>query len=418
MDQAVVVFSRSGMFSTTISAREIHSHEHARKLWPLVTPSVPRQLVTWVKPTFEDGRKKRRSHFRTLTGVKRVGADQVFAQEEAARVRASQESPEHSTAKRMIAEALRLRLERGLAMPWFFKDETSSQFYLSGNLLLGAEGIHLEERVKTSFGCEYQLDVAITSKSISKGPIVLGGVEIEWGHQFDGRKALIGKSQAFPLISVDISGMRLDEITPEWADTALTETTRTSEVGTRKTYVYLHDILYPLYVQIPSEIVSDTRHQFVVFAQIDDLTLLDRWAKRLLELVELPKSAMSATIVNAKSEQSRKMLENAGQVVGHDWQRVNDQQCLLLTVERPTPVDVASHLFHLCMAKLFLSHTDSLVGYKYITAIHNNHVDEDVWRHMKWDAGSKRWDSYRILPKRLAEPRSRIVQVINEIAAG
>jgi hypothetical protein len=37
--------------------------------------------------------------------------------------------------------------------------------------------------------------------------MVLGGVEIELGHAFNGRKALIGKSLGFPLVSIDITEM-------------------------------------------------------------------------------------------------------------------------------------------------------------------------------------------------------------------
>lgn len=415
MNEAVVVFSRNGLFTTTVVARDIHSHEHARKLWPLVTPSIPRQLVTWVKPTFEDDKLKRRSHFRTLPCSKNLGIAQIFEQEESARCSASRESPEHSQAKRMVAEALRQRLDQGLAMPWFFKDSDSSQFHLAGNLLLGAENISVEETVKTSFGCEYRLDVAITSKHINRNPILLGGVEIEWGHAFDGRKALIGKTQAFPLISIDISEMTLDEITTEWADAALTATTHSSANGQRKTYIYLHDVLYPLYVQLPSGLVKENRHQYLVFAPDNELSRLERWAKQLQELLGLKRGAMSVSIVNAKSEQSRKMLENAGQVVGPDWRQVNSQQCLRLTVERPGLVDVTSHIFHLCMANLFLSYTDSLVGYKYMTGIQNDDPKEDVWLHPKWNPNTKRADHYRILPKRLAEPRSRIIQVLDSI---
>lgn len=415
MNEALVVFSRSGMFTTTITARDIHSSEHARKLWPLVTPSTPRQLVTWVKPTFDNDKLKRRSHFRKLPGIRNLGVAQIFEQEEAARFKASKESPEHSAAKRMVADALRMRLQKGLAMPWYFKDQDSSQYHLAGNLLLGAEDVHIEERVRTSFGCDYRLDVAITSKQINKNPILLGGVEIEWEHQFDGRKALIGKSQAFPLISIDISGMALGEITPEWADAALTATTHSSTTGQRKTYVYLHDLLYPLYLQLPSGLVKETRHQFLAFAPDAELSQLEKWAKKLQELVGLPKTAMAVSIINAKSEQSKTMLENAGQVVGQDWQSINDHQCLRLTVERPSPVDVAAHMFHLCMANLFLSHTDSLVGYKYMTGIHNDDPNEDVWRHPKWNPETKRAEYYRILPKRLAEPRSRIVDVLNAL---
>jgi len=415
MKDAVIVFSRNGLFTTTVTARDIHSHEHARKLWPLVTPSVPRQLVTWVRPTFAKDKLKRRSHFRTLPGARSLSVTQIFEQEEAARHKAVSESPEHSAAKHMVADALRQRLQKGIAMPWYFTDPDSSQYHLAGDLLLGAEAVHVEELVKTSFGCNYRLDVAITSKQVTKNPILLGGVEIEWGHQFDGRKALIGKSQAFPLISIDISGMTLEEITPEWADAALTATTHSSETGQRKTYVYLHDLLYPLYLQLPSGLVKETRHQFVVFAPDKDLSHLEKWAKKLQDLVGLPKSAMAVSIVNAKSEQSRKMLENAGQVVGHDWQRINSQQCLRLTVERPSPVDLAGHMFHLCMANLLLSHSDSLVGYKYRSGILNDDPTEDVWQHPKWNPKTKQADYYRILPKRLAEPRSHILDVLNSL---
>lgn len=415
MNEAIVVFSRNGMFITNVLARDVHSREHARKLWPLVTPDAPRQLVTWVMPSFLDGKLVRRSHFRKLPGARNINVVQMFEQEEAARYKAVRESPEHSAAKHLVAEALRQRLQNGLAMPWYFKDPDGSQYHLAGNLLLGAEVVRVEEVVTTSFGCDYRLDVAITSKQVNKKSILLGGVEIEWGHQFDGRKALIGKSQAFPLISIDISGMTLEEITVDWADAALTATTRSSETGQRKTYVYLHDLLYPLYVQIPSGLIKDTRHQFLVFASDKELSDLEKWAKRLQELLGLPKSAMAVSIVNAKSEQSRKMLENAGQIVGQDWQRINSQQCLRLTIERPSPADVASHMFHLCMANLFLSHTDSLVGYKYRTGIQNGTPTEDVWQHPQWNPETKRADYYRILPKRLAEPRSHILDVLNTL---
>jgi hypothetical protein len=66
MDEAVVVFSRKGLFQTRITAREVRSREHARKLWPLVAPDAIQQMVTWVSPSFEDGKLRRRSHFRQL----------------------------------------------------------------------------------------------------------------------------------------------------------------------------------------------------------------------------------------------------------------------------------------------------------------------------------------------------------------
>jgi len=46
MDEAIVVFSRKGIFQTTIAARDVRSREHARKLWPLVSPGASRQIVS------------------------------------------------------------------------------------------------------------------------------------------------------------------------------------------------------------------------------------------------------------------------------------------------------------------------------------------------------------------------------------
>ncbi|ATG89919.1 hypothetical protein [Methylomonas koyamae] len=415
MNEAVIVFSRKGLFTKVVLAREIQSHEHARKLWPLVTTSHPRQLVTWVKPSFEKDELKRKSHFRTLPGKKNIKIEEHFNQEETDRYTASKESPEHLSAKRLIAEALQRRLTNNIAMPWYFKDEASSDFYLSGDILLGAESITTEKKVKTAFHCEYRLDVAILSKKFTKEPILLGGIEIEWEHQFHGRKALIASSQAFPLISIDISGMKLDEITAEWADYALTVTTHSNTQKNRKTFIYLHDLLYPLYLRLPEGLIKDNRHQFLAFARDEELGKILRWLKKLQNVIDIDSKDMSVSIVHAKSEQSTKMLENAGQVVGDDWSQVNSKKCLMLTIKRPNVLDEKSHIFHIGMANIFLLHTDSLVGYKYMTDIHNNHPNEDVWRHSKWNSDSRNYSYYRILPKRLSEPRSRIIDVLNSL---
>lgn len=59
MYEAIIVFSRGGEFNSKIRARDIHSREHARKLWPTVAPTSPPELVTWVSPSFDEkGRLK------------------------------------------------------------------------------------------------------------------------------------------------------------------------------------------------------------------------------------------------------------------------------------------------------------------------------------------------------------------------
>lgn len=60
MDEAIVVFSRKGIFKASIAARDVRSREHARKLWPLVSADGSRQMVTWVSPSFNNGKLRRR----------------------------------------------------------------------------------------------------------------------------------------------------------------------------------------------------------------------------------------------------------------------------------------------------------------------------------------------------------------------
>ena len=246
--------------------------------------------------------------------------------------------------------------------------------------------------------------------------MVLGGVEIELGHAFDGRKALIGKSLGFPLISIDITEMALAELTPEWAQQILTATTRSHEQGRRQTYIYLHDLLYPLYAQLPTFLDGEQRHQFLVFADDETLNKLVRWMNLLAEKLEYPKGRVAVALVNGKNEQSRKMLERAGQVVGPDWSEFNSQRCLRLTLPRPKgPADLQAHRFHMTMARILLSHTDALVGYKYCNGVDNNHPEEDVWVAHRWIADLKTHTQHRVLPKRLVEPLNRLIAVVSDL---
>ena len=87
MDEAIVVFSRKGVFQTTIAARDVRSREHARKLWPLVSPGASRQKVTWVSPSFESGKLRRRSHFRVLPAHHTFNPKAHFDDEDASRWR-------------------------------------------------------------------------------------------------------------------------------------------------------------------------------------------------------------------------------------------------------------------------------------------------------------------------------------------
>ncbi|WP_244117842.1 hypothetical protein [Burkholderia gladioli] len=164
MDEAIVVFSRKGVFQTAIAARDVRSREHARKLWPLVSPGASRQLVTWVSPSFESGNLRRRSHFRVLPTQHIFNPKAHFDDEEASRWRAMQESREHRRAKELIAAELSRRLDAGLAMPWAFKDADASDYPLEGNLLLGADHVAAEHPLETPFGSRFRLTLLYSGR--------------------------------------------------------------------------------------------------------------------------------------------------------------------------------------------------------------------------------------------------------------
>jgi len=415
MDEAVVVFSRKGLFQWQIKAQDIRSREHARKLWPLVAPDAGHELVTWVSPIIENGKRRQRSHFRRLPAQHTFDLKVHFEQEESDRQSAVRESQEHWRAKELIAAELSRRISEGLALPWSFKDDDASDYALKGNLLLGADQIVTEHPLTTPFGSRFQLDVAVLGPPIQSESMTLGAVEIEFGHAFDGRKALMGKSLGFPLISIDIAGMTLEDITPKWAHTALTATTRSHEQGRRQTYIYLHDLLYPLYAQLPLFLDNEQRHQYLVFADDDTLHKLVQRLKLLAIALKYPKDAVDVAIVNGKSEQAYKVLEHAGSVVGTDWAQFNNHQCLRVTIPRPKGLaDLHAHLFHMTMARLLLSH-DALVGYKYCKGVDNNHPEEDVWVAHRW---IPEHTIHRVLPKRLAEPINRLMSVVSDLQSG
>ncbi len=411
MDKAVVVFSRRGLMKSQLVARDVRSREQARKLWPLVDPEQQDQLVTWISPVFDGTRLKKRSHFRRLpsAGAVKVKVKDRFQSEETERQRLSAESSEHAEAKRLIAAELRRRMDAGLGLPWAFKDDSASDFSLVGNLLLGANEVVTERRLSTSFGCSYRLDIAVLAEPIDKHPRVVGGIEVERWHHFDARKALIGRSMGFPLITVDITDLQLTDLTEAWAADVLTNTTRDDPFGRRRSYIYLHDLLYPEFVTVPNEVEDDVKHQYLVFADDETLERLFGWVQKLGIALRYQPGQIALGKVNAKSPSARANLESAGSIAGEGWHEFNNQRMLRISVPKPVgPHDHQGHKFHSTLARLLLSQ-DCLVGYQYARSEYNNDRHEDVWLKYKWRPERGFCEVYRILPKRLSEPIGRIV---------
>ena len=116
MDKAIIVFSRKGLFKKTLSAFDIRSREHARKLWPLVSCDESKQMVTWVRPSFENGRLRRRAHFRVLPSQNNYNSKEHFDDQEDHRWCTTKESTEHRLAKELVAAELSRRLSYGLSL--------------------------------------------------------------------------------------------------------------------------------------------------------------------------------------------------------------------------------------------------------------------------------------------------------------
>ena len=148
----------------------------------------------------------------------------------------------------------------------------------------------------------------------------------------------------------------------------------------------------------------------------ETLNKLVRWMNLLAEKLEYSEGTVAVALVNGKSEQSCNMLERAGQVVGPDWSEFNGQRCLRLTLPRPKgPADLQAHRFHMTMARILLSHTDALVGYKYCNGVDNNHPGRGRVGWHRWIADLKTHTQHRVLPKRLAEPINRLIAVVSDL---
>jgi len=413
MDKARLYFSRKGELCETIKARDIRSREHYRGLWPLVSEEDPPTLVSWVSPVIENGKLVRRSHFRAYSGRRHVNANEILEDEEAARSRHAGESAEHRLAKQLIAEELAERIAQGLALPWAFKDDSVSDFHLEGNLLRGATSVETEVMIKAPppLTARYRLDVAVLGEAVLKNRPVLAGIEIEYEHAFDGRKAIAGRATGYPLVSIDISSMSLEELTPQWAKRALTETTHTALEGRRKTFIYLNPLLYPLYIKLPQPLFGrEKRHQFVIFASDAQLETIRTKVDEVRQSLMLKVNDVVLQMPSGKSEQSAIMLANLGDIVGDGWERMNPNRCLTISLDRPSQLGSdALHLMHLFIAIYLAGWADALVGYKWSMGIINEHPESDLWDG--WREGKR----YNVAPKRLSIPFVQYIAAINRL---
>ncbi len=407
METAYRLYSWKGLCVEHIEAKQIKSPSDARKLGPFV--DVDKSPFTWVNwSKIKKGGKKTPPHFRRYPNgrIKGRAKYKTINEEIIERTKLS-ESEIHKKARKEIADYLNDLVRTGQRIEWSFKDPTISEFALTGNLLADVLDVVTPYKYQTPFGIEYEFDVALLGKKL-KSPIILGAIEIEKTHRFGYLKLLVAKSLGFPLMSININDYAPDEIDKNWCEKIIKETTHNSEDGLRRNYIYIHNALYPVYLNIPAGIRNDEKHQFLIFCgdhQFDDLVSALKQYRTVLGLTD--KDVLIQPVrLNTMEPSSIKMFENEGSIAGSDWKNFNAKKLIRIVMRVPIEKHGDLYLFHLVLARLNNAHFETLVGYKYRQGIGNDGMDNPIWttpaKHL------------RIVPKHLSEPIKYVITHLQE----
>ena len=413
MDEALRVYSWRGILTESTKATDVKSRADARKMGPFA--DFQRRRVSWVRWTqLEKTGRWRRAHFRHLprpSALSKVRSDVCLEIER--RDSAKAESVRHKKVKEHLAKYLKELLAAGRSVNWAFLDKRVSNFSITGDLLADVVDIQTEYPIHTPFGKDYKLDIALLGSNIVKKPIVLGAIEIEFTHEFEMSRCLICKALGFPLVCIDITEPGEEEFSEKWIESTLVETTKTSLDERRRNYIYIHDTLYPVYMNLPSNVDKHHRHQFIVFVDDKQFDSLLNLLNVLKESLGIAGNEVLIQPVPCKNDQMRKMLENEGSIAGHDWFAYNGWRYIRVTLDRPINKSGLVYKYHLAMASILNSHYETLVGYKYRPGIPNDDPDDPLWQ--AWVKGEEGVKKVAILPKHVSEPLRSIMLVLDTL---
>jgi hypothetical protein len=400
MERALRLISWYGREKEEVLARAIRSQADARKLGPFIdTAFKPACWVGWSKPRKGTG-KKTPPHFRHYpqSSFSR-GYFKSIAEEVEDRKRLT-ESSVHKTAKDKLTTYLQMMVSEKKPIRWAFNDERVSSFPLVGNLLADVESVQKEFVYKTSFGFEYKFDIALLGRELDGEPMLLGAVELEKEHRFGMLKCLVCKALGFPMASINLESLRAEDISDEWVASALSETTASSEDGLRRNYIYIHNALYPVFLEIPYHVRGpEDLHQFVVFCKEEDFKPLEKCLTGYQKLLELITEVhIDRPKVNESDGKSIKMFANEGSIAGENWAEYNSKHYFRIQMKVPRKKEGPLYLFHMVLGRLLNSRFDTLTGYKYAKGIKNLDVANPFWQ--TYGSSGER---LLIAPKQLSE---------------
>jgi len=411
MESALRLVSWHGHERDQVRALDIRSQADARKLAPFIDDGrKPVCWVNWSKPR-KTTNKKTLPHFRRLVFSRFARKSFQSLDEELVQKQKLSESKVHKLAKERLCEHLKNKLLAGQPYEWAFKDERVSAFSLVGNLLAGVEEIVTEYSYETCFGFEYKFDIALLGPVLGGERLLLGAIEIEKENRVGMLKCLVCKALGFPMVCVNIEDLTDEDITDAWIARSLKETKSNSTDGLRRNYVYVHNALYPVYLNIPAGVRGGTKHQYVIFCKEEDFELLGKRITECKNWLELDNASVSIDRprLNADNATSRKMFSNEGSVAGSDWPSYNNEHYLRLTLDVPLAKSGSIYLFHLLLSRVLNAEFDTIAGYKYAPGVRNENADDAFWR-----TGSLFNDGDQIAPKQLSEHIKPIIDFLRE----
>lgn len=398
MNNATRLYSFSGLLKENIEAGNIKSPSDARKLGPFVDEDkLPLTWINWSKPKGKS-QKKTRPYFRHYPkGEVSKGRFKTINEELEERKKFA-ESDLHKKAKETIFEYLAQQIAKKKKINWAYKDERISEFSLTGDLLSEVIDVKMEYIYSTPFGIEYRFDIALLGTKLSKEPILLGVIEIEKENRFGLLKCLLCKSLGFPLISINVENLQIEDINENWCEQSIKETTISSEDGLRRNYIYIHNFLYTLYTNIPQDIRKDDKHQYIIFSSNTDYEKLYEYLvkyKKLLAFNDDKIIHIHKVKLNTNEISSVSMFKNEGSIAGVDWQSYNEDKYIRITLDIPFDKKGNLYLYHIIMARLFNSHFQTLIGYKYAKGVYNEFPDKPCWEKK----GNMLEETISIIPK-------------------
>jgi hypothetical protein len=377
-----------------INARRITSAWEARKLGPFF--QADKQLY-WVSPAKRNGYAVN-SYFRNYPkGSRRRSLASIL--DECAK--SGGEGTVHELARETTKELMRERLNSKRKIEWHFIDRRVSAFPLGGDILSEVEKVDTEYRVVTPFGQMFRVDLALLGGKINGVRPLLGIVEFEGSHGFNYLRCMMLKSLGCPLIAVNIKGLQREDISKAWSYRMLTQTSLTAPEGRRGNYIYLDEMLYPVYTNIPHYIREDQKHEFIVFAE-------DGIFEELLEKLRELKCVFLLSDDQVLIEEVRNGLAEAGRIVGRRWREYNRRRYIRVALDVPLAKRGGIYLFHLAMANLLNAQYDTLVGYRYRRDASGG--NRRLW--LKDDADGRH---IRIIQKHMSEP---LRLILNELSSG